>query len=1266
MPRFKTSADILKIVSNKDQIRNIGIIAHVDHGKCVSGESLVTLSDGRIEEIAQVYDNLKASGPARLQVDSLNPQSLKMEDMKVTHVWKLRGDKLVKVTLRNGYSVETTPEHPFYVLGEDGLVRQKRADEIGKRDFVLVPNTLKSKPASLQEIKSDILSALSSHGYYIAYLDRKLSRLLEKSVEEKGVGRVHSQLQTASSLVALKEGLAKGRVRLADLVRITDLIGMERNRVYDHVAKIGYRLSRRKPGRLSCLIRLPRTARQFEGLAYLLGLLWGDGSDRASFNNGYKPLLGTVSRIFRGVFDVGTALVKDQRRNTYRLDHHGGFSLIRFLEDAFEHPSRQKARNIVFPQLILKMGNEYVAAFLRGEFDTDGGVERTSAIISLTTASQKFAKQVSIALLRFSIIPTIRRKGKYSIISIAGDDTRRFQKTIGFTVHRKRAALRILASKAISNRKTGIVPVGSKVLRAMRGQLNVPSRFMEFRIPYYRSYESGRQSLTRPVFQRIVKAFEQFSASKSQTPRPSPVSEWNKLLQGEIRPVAVKEIESRNGSFDVYDLTVPGNHTFVANGMVVHNTTMTDSLLAAAGLLSPSLAGTALAMDFMEEEQKRQMTIKAANVSLLHEHGGTAYVINLIDTPGHVDFSGKVTRSLRAIDGAVVVVDSVEEVMVQTETVTRQALEERVRPVLYINKIDRLIRELKLSPEQIQERIGRIIRDFNALLDLYAEPEFREKWKVSFASNTVAMGSAKDRWGFNFDISRKKGIKFTDVVDAYNNNKVEELKNSAPIHEAILGMAVTVMPPPHVAQPYRIPKIWHGDPNSEFGQAMIKCDDNGPVLMSVVNIVVDPQAGLVATGRLFSGTVREGEPVNLISSNSSGRVQQVAIYMGPNREIVGQLSAGNIPALLGLENVKAGETIASVKPFVPFEAVHYVTEPVVTMAVEPKFARDLPKLVDLMRKLSLEDPNLVTSVNEETGEYLISGMGTLHLEIANTLITKTGLEIVTSKPIVIYREAIRTKAGPVEGRSPNKHSKIFIEVEPLEDAVVELIKSGKISEYGDKVEMARSLREIGWDASDARGVWSLDDPFNMIVDVTKGAQYMQEVKDMILAGYRWGLKEGPIAYEQIRGLKVKITDVSLHEDPVHRGPAQIMPMVRRAMFVAFLNAQPTLLEPVQRITTKVPNDLLGAVTSVVSQKRGKIVSVDQKGHLVYVTGELPTVETFDLSEVMRSQTAGRAFWGLEFARWSSVPASLIQSVVEGIRKRKGLSLEPPKASDFME
>ena len=693
---------------------------------------------------------------------------------------------------------------------------------------------------------------------------------------------------------------------------------------------------------------------------------------------------------------------------------------------------------------------------------------------------------------------------------------------------------------------------------------------------------------------------------------------------------------------------------------------MSDSLLAAAGMLSPSVAGTALALDYMEEEQKRQMTIKAANVSLLHEKDGKPYVINLIDTPGHVDFSGRVTRSLRAIDGAVVVVDAVEEVMVQTETVTRQAVEVRVRPVLYINKIDRLIKELKLTAEQIQERVARIIKDFNGLIELYAEPEFREKWKVNFATNTVAMGSAKDRWGFTSEIARTKGVKFSDVVDAYNAGAVEELQKKSPLHEAILNMSIATIPPPHEAQRYRIPKIWHGDVDSEIGKAMMNCDDKGPAVMCVVNIVVDPQAGVAATGRLFSGTLREGETVHLIGARSEARIQQVCIYMGPYREVIGSLGAGNIPAVLGIQAARAGETIASTSDVIPFEAVSYVTEPVVTIAVEPKYSRDLPKLVEILRKLTIEDPNLVTKINEETGEYLISGMGTLHLEIATTLMTKTGLEVTTSKPIVLYRESIKSSAGPVEGKSPNKHNRIQLSVEPLEEEIVDMIRTGKISEYMDKHAMAKILREKGWATDESKGVWALDETCNILIEVTKGAQYVQEARDTIISGYRWGVKEGPLAYEQMRGLKAKITDVSLHEDPVHRGPAQIMPMMRRAFFAAFLSAQPTLLEPIQRMTAKIPPDLLGEVTSVISQKRGKVVSVDQKGHLMYVVGELPTAETFDLSETLRGATAGRAFWGLEFARWAPVPASMLTQVIQDIRKRKGLPPEPQKAQDFVD
>jgi len=717
-------------------------------------------------------------------------------------------------------------------------------------------------------------------------------------------------------------------------------------------------------------------------------------------------------------------------------------------------------------------------------------------------------------------------------------------------------------------------------------------------------------------------------------------------------------------------LKIANNKNQIRNvGIIAHvdhgKTTLTDSLLAASGLLSPTMAGLALALDYLEEEQKRQMTIKAANISLYHEGKTGNYLINLIDTPGHVDFSGRVTRSLRAIDGAVVVVDSVEEVMVQTETVTRQAVEERVKPALYVNKIDRLIKEIKLTPQSIQEKLARIINDFNQLIEIYAEPEFKDKWKVSPAAGTVAFGSAKDKWGLTLSMAQEKGIKFSDIIEYYRTERVDELVKLAPLHEAILEMMTTTMPPPHVAQQYRIPRVWKGDLQSDVGKAMLACDDNGPTVMCVTNINVDPQAGLVATGRLFSGTVHEGDSIYLLNSKIDARIQQVCIYMGPTREVVGSLSAGNIPAILGLPNARSGETISTVKGIPSFEEVEYVTEPVMTMAIEPKYNRDLPKLVNFLRKLSIEDPTLVTKIDEETGEYLISGMGQLHLEIATTWIEKAGLEIITSKPTVIYRENIRGSAGPFESKSPNKHNRLHIAVEPLEQEIVEAIKKGEIRDETNKKDLAKILRDHGWESDEARGVWAVDARGNMLLDVTKGVQRLEHIKGSIIIGFMDTMERGPLAEEPVSGVKVKLTDATVHEDPVHIGPAQIIPATRHGIFAAMLSADPTLLEPILKLNTRAPAEYVGTITSIIAQKRGKVLSIEQKAHLTYITGEIPASQTFDLAEVIRSGTGGRAFWGTEFYKWATVPSNLQQQIVEEIRKRKGLSPTPPRPQDLL-
>ncbi len=719
-------------------------------------------------------------------------------------------------------------------------------------------------------------------------------------------------------------------------------------------------------------------------------------------------------------------------------------------------------------------------------------------------------------------------------------------------------------------------------------------------------------------------------------------------------------------------LKIIGDKKHIRNfGVIAHvdhgKTTMSDSLLASSGIISPSVAGQALALDSMKLEQDRQMTIVQANVTLLYEKENEEYVINMIDTPGHIDFTGRVTRSLRAIDGAVVVSDSVEGIMTQTETVTRQALEERVRPVLYINKIDRLIKELRLTPDKMQEWLLEIINNFNRLVEIYAEPEYRDKWKVSIQDGSVSFGSAKDKWGFNSDVMKKKGISFKDIYAAYaEGGDVKALAEKAPLYDAVLGMVVKHHPPPDVAQKYRIPKIWKGDLESDIGKALLNCDDNGPAVMMIVNMTVDPAAGPVAIGRLFSGKIKDGDRVHIIDTKREGRIQSVNFFMGNQREMVGELAAGNIPALLGLEHARAGQTLSTIPTVQTFEGIQYVSEPVVQIAVEPKHPKDLPKLVEALNRITIEDPNLQVKINEESGETVIAGMGVLHLEIATALIADAKVDIVTSQPLINYRETIRGAAGPIMAKSPNRHNKIFMKVEPLDEKVAEMIRNGTLNEYKDKKEVQKILKDAGWDGDDAKRVMRFDTRGNVMVDGTKGVQFVQESTDSILSGFDDTMKEGPLTREQVRGCKFTFTHFVPHEDPAHRGLSQLGPASRRACMGAMLMAQPVLLEPTLGIEVRIPQELIGNVAGVISGKRGKVLNMEQKGVVNIVTGEIPASETFDLSEVMRGQTAGKAMWNTHFKAWTPVPNSILGTIVGDLRKRKGLSPEPPTADEFID
>ena len=704
-------------------------------------------------------------------------------------------------------------------------------------------------------------------------------------------------------------------------------------------------------------------------------------------------------------------------------------------------------------------------------------------------------------------------------------------------------------------------------------------------------------------------------------------------------------------------------------GIVAHidhgKTTLSDNLLAGAGMISKELAGTQLFMDFDEEEQARGITINAANVSMVHEFLGNEYLINLIDTPGHVDFGGDVTRAMRAVDGAVVVVDAVEGTMPQTETVLRQAIKENVKPILFINKVDRLVNELKLDPQAMMGKFINLINHVNKLIKGMSEKKFNEGWKVKVDDGSVAFGSALYNWALSVPQMEKTKITFKDVFEYCANNKQKDLADRSPLHEIVLNMVVTHLPNPLQAQKQRVPVIWHGDKNSDEGKAMLSCDQHGPVQFMVTDISIDPHAGEVATGRLFSGSLERGQELAISGMPNKNRIQQVGIFMGAERIEVERIPAGNIAAVTGLRDAMVGSTVSSLKGVAPFESIKHASEPVVTVAVEAKNMRDLPKLVEVLRQVSKEDPTLRVTINEETGEHLISGMGELHLEIiAHKIERDKNVEITTSEPIVVYRETVQGRAGPVEGKSPNRHNRFYFEVEALPHDVTALLKEGAINTNAPETERRAILMEAGLEKDEARNIADVFES-NLLLDLTKGIQYLRETMELIIEGFGEAMKTGPLTREPCEGIKVKLVDVTLHEDAVHRGPAQVIPAVRSAIFAAILMAKDVVLEPMQKVFISVPQSLMGSATQQIQGRRGQILDIDSEGDTVVVVGKTPVAEMFGFAGDLRSATEGRAIWSTEFLGFEVLPQSLQPEIVKEIRQRKGLKAELPKPHDFI-
>jgi len=1199
------------IIHDKARIRNIGTAAHIDHGKCLSGDARAWVNGQwiRAEDLWSQFSerpsvpNDRGADVRDVRFDSLWTRSLELSSGKttfaqITHAWRLRAtEPLVEVESRDGRRIRTTPEHPFVVASRDGL-EYKEARALCAGDSLAVPRRLPSRSEGEEDwssLEEEIIRRLASG-------TRMFFALSRQAQARMGIS---------------------GPVDGARLLRLAQAAEIPLASLYSMIESISIRFPGHG-GHPSKEVRLPDRS-ELESFFWLVGLLYGDGDGQARIHMKDEELIERA-RVVMNRF-TGRASISRLSRVPYL--NPGSSSFVQLLRIVFGYPMGRKAWSIRLPSMLHVAPLPIAAAFVQGYMDADGGVERARSAVSATSVSEEFVDELQLLLLRFGIRSILlRRRGKNTLYISGKKNLARMPQ---FSDPEKATLRDELERKSSTSYVVDLLPVDWKKLAPNDWK----SRF----------YAAAGQ---RPSAQSLL------------TMASVDLSAADPFLNDELAFVEVKAIRSASEEW-VYDFSVPGPQNFVAEGLFVHNTTLSDSLIAGAGMISWELAGEQLMMDFEDQEQQRGITINAAIASMVHELEGTTYLINLIDTPGHVDFGGDVTRAMRAIDGVIILDDAVEGVMPQTETVIRQAIKERVKPVLFINKVDRLINELKLDADRMQQRFVKIITEVNARIRKLLPEELKVPWSLNVELGNVAFGSARNKWAISVPYMKKTGITFKDIYKYLLEENQDELSKRAPLHQVVLDMVIHHLPNPLVAQPMRIPVIWKGDLESPVGKAMMSVKENGPVGFMITKIIVDPQAGEVAAGRLFSGKIQRGQELWVSGMPKPQRVQTVALIVGPDRIPVEEIDAGNVVAAIGLKDAVAGSTVSDDKTMQAFEPIVHYSEPVVTVAIEANSTSDLPKLVDVLRTLAKADPSIQVEINQETGEHLLSGMGELHLEITQyRIVNNYKVPITASAPIVVYRERVRGKGGPFEGKSPNKHNRFYIEVEALEESVVAAIHEGAI-QSGQRIKDAKALQrqlmDLGMHRDEARNVVWIKDT-NMLIDATKGIQYLNETMELVKEAFIEAMTKGPLAQEKCMGMKVRIYDAKLHEDSVHRGPAQVIPAVRSAIYGAMVQGERILMEPIQKLFLDLPQDVMGSAIGDVQSRRGVIDDIQQEVEITKISSKVPVAAMFGFATSIRGATQGRVLWSTENAGFVPVPADLQTEVVRKIRERKGLTPEP--------
>jgi len=805
--------------------------------------------------------------------------------------------------------------------------------------------------------------------------------------------------------------------------------------------------------------------------------------------------------------------------------------------------------------------------------------------------------------------------------------------------------------------------------------------------------------------------------------------------------------------------------------------TLTDCLLIKAKISGRESNG-ARYMDTRDDEKERGITIKATAVSMhfnmnseileaytdKDKVSGTEFLINLIDSPGHVDFSSEVTAALRVTDGALVVVDCVDGICVQTETVLRQAVDEMIVPTLVLNKLDRAILELHQSPEELYRSLRGRVDNFNGKLQEIIGDRKAPKDVLDPGNNDVSFCSGLQGWGFT--LSRfarfflKKNGKHTfesekrlsevlwnpkyycttddmfdpefklqkasgGVIPAGKRSAFEVIvlapiykvrdmcmtgdvegiikylanfdvdfknveltgtgkplfkivfKTWLPAAEVLLEQIVTKLPSPIDSQAFRAKHLYTGPTTDPVYEAIAKCDtsDEAPISIYISKMVPDNSNGFVAFGRILSGNIKPGmkvfvqNPDYVPDATSTKKNPNVAeksvtkvLIVNPRGCIsITNCPAGNIVGLVGVESfLKKTGTITNVKNSYNIKTMKFSVSPVVKVSVYPAKSSDLSHFKEGLEKLAKSDP-LCLIEYDDFGQPTIGCAGELHMEIILSDLKKFAkCDFIVDKPQVKYYEGF---AGCVDSpklkKSANKHNKVWMTCEPLDTVIVDSINQviGK-----DSKEIAAKFREVlNIDDDWVKRIMYFGpevEPLNILVDDTKGIQYMLEVKEHLFEGFKHATKEGPMLGESLRGGRFNLIDLGLHADSIHRGANQMIRPVEDLVRGLVLAAQPILYEPIFNYTVSVPNEFATDCESVLKNKRATIDEWNVESNITNMIGTLPVNESFGISMRLKEAAKGLPLLSFVFSHYAPCPGSLdkptsvMATVVAEARKRK--------------